>query len=58
MPRGKAKTRFNFEIDPKTKKSFGCVYENSTWCDLPKGKRCEHCMRCKDGSKACYVTSL
>lgn len=51
MPKGKAKSRFDF--DKKT-----CEYEDGSWCNLPKFKRCEHCMRCKDGSKACYVTSL
>jgi len=30
-----------------------CEYENSSWCNLPKFKRCERCMRCTDESKAC-----
>lgn len=57
MSKGKAKSRFNFKKDEKTDKAIGCEYENNTWCDLPKYKRCEHCMRCVDGSKACYVTA-
>jgi len=58
MPKGKPKSKFVFDIDPKTGKEKGCEYENGTWCDLPKYKRCEHCIRLNDGSKACYVTSL
>ncbi len=55
MPKGKAKSRFNFDKDQKTGKEIGCKYENGTWCDLPKYKRCEDCIRCIDGTKACYV---
>lgn len=51
MTKGKANTKFDF--NKKT-----CEYENGTWCDLPKYKRCEHVLRCKDGSKACGITSL
>lgn len=58
MPKGKAKSRYNFEKNPKTGKEIGCEYENGSWCNLPKFKRCEHCMRCVDGSKACYVTAF
>jgi hypothetical protein len=58
MPKGKANSRFSFKTDPKTGKSKGCQYEDGTWCNLPKYKRCEHCIRCVDGSKACYVTAL
>lgn len=57
MPKGKAKSKYNFDIDPKTGKVIGCIYEKGTWCELPKGKRCEDCMRCIDGRKACYVTA-
>lgn len=57
MTKGKAKGRFNFDINPKTGKEFGCKFEKSTWCYLPKYKRCEYCMRVVDGSKACYVTA-
>lgn len=56
MPKGKAKSKYNFEINEKTDKEFGCKYENCTWCSLPKYKRCEDCIRCTDGSKACDVT--
>lgn len=56
MPRGKAKSRFNFNEDEKTGKLIGCEFENSTWCNLPKYKRCEDCMRLKGGGKACYIT--
>ncbi len=56
MPKGKAKSRFDFTIDPKTNKSKGCKYlVDGSWCDLPKYKRCKDCLRCVDGSKACYV---
>jgi len=56
MPRGKAKSKFNFEIDEKTVDSIGCEFVvNGNWCDLPKFKRCEHCIRCIDGSKDCQV---
>lgn len=58
MSRGKAKTRFNFEKDLKTGKEIGCEYEKGTWCKLPKYKRCEHCIRCVDGSKACSITAF
>jgi len=51
MPRGVAKSRYDFDKDC-------CEYENGTWCSLPKFKRCEHCLRCIDGSKACEVTAL
>jgi len=39
-------------------KNGGCEYEYRTWCNLPKYKRCKHCIRCVDGSKACEVTAL
>ncbi len=58
MAKGKAKSRFNFSINPKTGKSVGCENEKGTWSNLRKHKRCEHCMRCVDGSNACYVTAL
>jgi len=57
MPKGVAKSRFLFEKD-KNGKEKGCEYENGSWCKLPKCKRCEHCIRCIDGSKACQVTAL
>ena len=49
MPRGKAKSKYDFKKDY-------CEYEDGTWCNLPKYKRCEDVIRCEDGSKACYVT--
>ena len=52
------KSRYNFGVDPKTKDEIGCQYEDGTWCNLPKFKRCKHCMRCVDGSKACGVTAF
>lgn len=58
MPKGKAKSRFNFEIDEKTGKEIGCQYEKGTWCELPKYKRCEHCIRCVNGDKSCEVTAF
>ena len=58
MPKGKAKSRFDFTKNPKTGKENGCQYEKGTWCDLPKSKRCEDCIRCIDGSKACRVTAF
>lgn len=48
--KGKAKTKWDF-------KNNSCQFEDGTWCKLPKGKRCEHIIRCVDGSKACRVTS-
>jgi len=48
MPKGKAKTKWDFE---KNK----CEYEDDYWCKLPKYKRCEDCIRCTDGSKACQI---
>jgi hypothetical protein len=54
MPKGKAKSKYNYEIDPKTGKEFGCEFEKSGWCHLPKGKRCDDCIRTKDGN-GCYV---
>jgi len=56
MPKGKANTRFDFNKNHKTGKEIGCEFENSTWCNLPKNKRCKHCIRCVDGRKACMVT--
>jgi hypothetical protein len=56
MPKGKAKTRYNFKKGTNGKE-IGCPYEAGTWCTLPKYKRCDDCMRCPDGSKACYVTA-
>lgn len=58
MPKGKAKSRFDFKKDHKTGKEKGCKYEDGTWCNLPKYKRCEHVIRCVDGSKACEVTAF
>lgn len=58
MPKGKPKGRFNFKKDPKTGKEIGCKYEDGTWCNLPKFKRCEHVLRCVDGSKACEITAF
>ena len=51
MPRGKAKGRWDF-------KAKYCTYEFNTWCNLPKYKRCEHCIRCKGSSNACGITAL
>ena len=48
MPRGVAKSRFNF-------KTNSCEHEDASWCTLPKYKRCKHCLRLRDGSKACEV---
>jgi len=58
MPKGKAKSRFCFTIDRNTNKVKGCKYENQSWCDLPKFKRCSDCLRLADGRKACYVKTL
>ena len=55
MPKGKAKSKFNFEIDKATGKEIGCIYLDNSWCKLPKYKRCEDCIYVSDGSKACYV---
>jgi hypothetical protein len=57
MSKGKAKSRFNFDKDKKGNE-IGCEYEDGSWCNLPKYKRCEHCIRCVDGSKACQVTAF
>ena len=57
MSKGKSKSRFNFNKDSNGK-TIGCSYENGSWCELPKYKRCEHCMRLADGGKACYVTAF
>ena len=58
MPKGKAKGRFNFVEDLQNgKEEYGCKYEDGTWCKLPKFKRCEYCIRCADGSKACHITA-
>lgn len=46
MPRGKAKSRFDKEKDQ-------CEFEKSSWCELPKWKRCSYCLRLADGRKAC-----
>ena len=51
MSKGNAKSRYNFEKDY-------CEYENDSWCNLPKYKRCEHCLRLINGDKACYVRTL
>lgn len=56
LAKRKAKSRYNFT--KKKGNEIGCKYENGTWCDLPKFKRCEDCIRCVDGSKACGVTSF
>ena len=48
MPRGKAKGRWDFKIK-------WCTYKDRPRCNLPKYKRCEHCIRCKDGRKVCGV---
>jgi hypothetical protein len=58
MPQGKSKGRYNFSINKKTGKSIGCEFENGTWCNLLKYKRCKYCIRCDDGSKACEVTAF
>lgn len=55
MSKGKAKSRWNFNHKKNEK---GCKYENGTWCDLPKFKRCANIIRCSDGSKACEVTAF
>ena len=57
MARGKPKGRYNFDKD-KNGKEIGCEYENGTWCDLPKFKRCKYCIRCANGDKACEVSTL
>ncbi len=49
MPKGKAKSRYDFE-----KKTCEFIHQES-WCNLPKFKRCKHVIRCADGSKACYI---
>jgi len=54
MAKGKPKSRFNYNINPKTGKEYGCEYEEQGWCKLPKGKRCSDCLRSKDGN-GCYV---
>jgi hypothetical protein len=54
----KVNSRFDFTIDEKTGKEKGCEYENKTWCNLPKYKRCKNCLRCVDGSKACEITAF
>lgn len=56
MPKGKAKTKYNFNKTADIEK--GCQYEDGTWCNLPKFKRCEHCIRCTNGNKACCVTAF
>ncbi len=48
MKKGKLKSRYDFD------KEY-CEFEDQSWCNLPKYKRCKHCIRCKDGSKACEV---
>lgn len=48
MPKGKAKSKFNYETNTYK-------YSNNSWCKLPKYKRCEHCIRCENGDKACEV---
>lgn len=56
MPKGKTKSKFDFTIDRKTGQSKGCTYLfQGSWCNLPKYKRCEHCIRCVNGDKACQV---
>lgn len=35
-----------------------CEYEDHSWCNLPKYKRCKHCMYCKNGDKVCSVTAF
>ena len=50
MPRGKANGLWSFKIK-------WCTYEDKSRCKLPKYKRCEHCIRLKDGSKLCKITS-
>lgn len=58
MPKGKAKSKFDFSIDLSTNKSRGCDFLiNGSWCNLPKYKRCKDCLRCVDGSKACNVVT-
>jgi len=31
MPKGKAKSRFNYEINPVTGVAFGCEFEENGW---------------------------
>ena len=45
---GKIKSKYDYE------KEY-CEYENQSWCELPKFKRCKDCIRNEDGTKACYV---
>ena len=56
MPKGKAKSRFNYEINPVTGVAFGCKFEENGWCNLPKFKRCCDCLYSnKSTDKGCYV---
>jgi len=57
MPKGIASGRWGFALSDKEGKK-GCEYENGTRCDLPKFKRCIHCIRCVNGDKACGVTAF
>lgn len=54
MPKGKPKSKYDYTIDNKTGKEKGCEFETSGWCNIPKYKRCEDCLRGKDGN-GCYV---
>jgi len=48
MPKGIAKSKFDF-------KNNNCEYLINGWCNMPRKKRCPHCLRIDDGTKACEV---
>jgi hypothetical protein len=49
MPKGKAKSKYNFEKDE-------CKYTAPAgWCDLPKYGRCESLIDCGKDGKACEI---
>jgi hypothetical protein len=52
MARGPIKTKFDY-------KKNTCKYENQSWCDLPKYKKCPDCIISHNVSgkiiKACMV---
>jgi hypothetical protein len=48
MSKGKAKSKYDFKLNK-------CEFENQTWCNLPKHKKCEDCIRNTDGTKACNI---
>ena len=48
------------KTEPKSLYDFDkneCKHEYYSWCHLPKYKRCKHCIRLRNGSKACKVTA-